>query len=499
MDNSRYVPSAEELHAAEKLLKSRSFPELERLSESYIEKITGKKWTDETVLEKIRAAVVSQKDAYWKEGVKRSVSYTGAYSVLSYIAYQMPGYVFEISEFLLSLISRGLMRKHIRVLDLGAGPGTASAAVIRIFSLFPEMSAEICAAERMDTHREAYSYLIPELLKTSGNCTAEKPLSMDITQKLPEGTFDLIICSNVLNELSGDDEAKTEFLISVSKHLAPDGNLLVFEPADLENAAKLRDISRAAKERGLTIYAPCNDLRGVPCRVHPCWSFQSYDDIKPTALMESLGSDTEKYRYINTDVKFSYVVLRTDGHRRCGYKIPADAKRARLSQIKQHEGKRIHVTVSVMSEDIGDAKTYLYLVCDGSGTTPCYLALPAFHRTRDHEALLTAPYAGVVAVDSVLVRWNEKQKAYNLLMGKNSICRLIAGTPVKKSCPDKAKAAVRAGKHPAKSGRPKAVPGPKKASGTGRKPSGKQKQNTKVKVQGTQIKKENHGRERNSA
>ena len=63
MENPRFTPSAEELHAAEKLLKTRSFPELERLSEAYIEKITGKKWNDETVLEKIRAAVVSQKDA----------------------------------------------------------------------------------------------------------------------------------------------------------------------------------------------------------------------------------------------------------------------------------------------------------------------------------------------------------------------------------------------------------------------------------------------------
>ena len=45
MENPRFTPSAEELHAAEKLLKTRSFPELERLSEAYIEKITGKNGT----------------------------------------------------------------------------------------------------------------------------------------------------------------------------------------------------------------------------------------------------------------------------------------------------------------------------------------------------------------------------------------------------------------------------------------------------------------------
>ena len=97
MENPRYVPAAEELAAAENNLKKRTFAELERLSEAYIEKVTGKSWNDETVLEKIRAAVIAQKDTYWKEGKKRSVSYKGAYSVLSYIAYQMPGYVFEIA------------------------------------------------------------------------------------------------------------------------------------------------------------------------------------------------------------------------------------------------------------------------------------------------------------------------------------------------------------------------------------------------------------------
>ena len=440
MENPRYVPAAEELTAAENILKKRTFPELECLSESYIEKITGKPWKDEATLEKIRAAVISQKDTYWKEGKKRTVSYKGAYSVLSYIAYQMPGYVFEIAEYLTSLIASGLIRKHIRVLDVGAGPGTASAAVIKALSAFPNISAEICAVERADTHREAYSYLIPALIEKCGkNCAAEKPVSMDITKTLPDGEFDVIICANVLNELPLDDDGKTEFLLRLSKHLTSDGNLLVFEPADLENATHLRAVSRSAKEHGLTLYAPCNDLRGVPCRVSPCWSFCSYQDIQPTRLMKELGSDEEKYRYINTDVKFSYAVFRTDGHRRCGYKIPADAKRARLSQIKRHEGKRIHVTVSVMSSDIGDMKNYLYLVCDGSGTVPCYLALPAFHRTPEHEALLTAAYGSVVAVDSVLVRWNEKQNAYNLLMGKNSWCRLIAGTSTNEPCPDKAK------------------------------------------------------------
>ena len=442
MDNPRYTPNDEERKALSTLLSERSIPKLNKLTLSYIEKVTDKKWDDETVLERIRSAVSGQKESYWKEGEKKSVAYRGAYSVLSYMAYQMPGYVHEVSEFFAALVNAGLMRKHIRVLDVGAGPGTATIGIARVLSVISGMTAEITAVERADTHREAYSYLVPRMLQSfGGNSKANKPLSLDITKELPEGEFDLIICANVVNELTSlDREGKADLLVALSTRLSRDGNLAVLEPADLENATALRDISRMAKEKGLTIYAPCNDLRGVPCKVSPCWTFQSYADIKPTRLMYALGGEKEKYRFVNTDVKFSYAVFRTDGHRKCGYKIPADAKRARLSQIKRHEGKRIHVTVSVMSNDIGDAKNYLFLACDGSGSVPCYLALPAFHRTPEHEALLTASYGSVVAVDSVLVRYNQKQKAYNLLMGQESFCRMIAGTSTGVPALDKAKA-----------------------------------------------------------
>jgi hypothetical protein len=151
-------------------------------------------------------------------------------------------------------------------------------------------------------------------------------------------------------------------------------------------------------------------------------------DIQPTKLMFALGGDEKKFRFMNTDVKFSYAILRKDGHRRCGYRVPVAAKRARLAHLKKHLGKHIHVTVSVMSADIGDAKNYLYLVCDGTGSMPTYVALPAHHRNPKHEALLSAPYSSVVAIDSVLVRFNKNQNAYNLLMTPESSARLIVGT-----------------------------------------------------------------------
>lgn len=427
----RHVLTDEEEKRLHHLISTRAVdPRLDALTPSYVEKVSGKNWKDEIVLEKIRAAVTAQKDAYWKDGEKRVVQYKGGYSVLAYMTYQMPGYVAEFTEFFVRMIRDGLIRDHVRILDVGAGPGTVTVAVARVLEQCEGMTAEVVALERSENHRDAYAYVVTEFVKSAGGrVTAGRPIAADITASLPEGEFDLIVCSNMINELAVDDEKKAELMIQLSSRLTPDGNLVLIEPADLANATMLRNLSRDLKRRGLTLYAPCNDIRGVHCAVAPCWTFATYEDIKPTSLMLALSEGEEKYRFVNTDVKFSYAVLRKDGHRRCGYRMPAAAKRARLSQLKKHLGRRIHLTVSVMSAEIGDGKNYLFLVCDGTGDTPAYVALPAHHRSPEHESLLRAPYGSVVAIDSVLVRFNKNQNAYNLLMGPESFTRMIVGVP----------------------------------------------------------------------
>ena len=434
----RHVLTDAEETRLHKLIENRSSDSrLDSLTLAYIEKISGKKWNDEGVLEKIRAAITIQKDSYWKEGERRVVQYKGGYSVLGYMAYQMPGYVAEFTEFFVRLLREGLIRDHIRILDVGAGPGTVAVAVARVLEVCDGITAEVVSLERSEVFREAYMAIVPAFVHAAGDhVTVPRAIAADITKTMPEGEFDLIVCSNMINELAVYGGERTDLMMQLSTHLVADGNLILLEPADLANATMLRDLSRDLKRRGLTLYAPCNDIRGVHCTVSPCWTFVTYADIRPTKLMFALGGDAEKFRFVNSDVKFSYAILRKDGHRRCGYRVPAAAKRARLAQLKKHVGKRIHVTVSVMSADIGDAKNYLYLVCDGTGEVPVYVALPAHHRNPEHEALLSAPYGSVVAIDSVLVRFNPKQNAYNLLMAPESFTRLIVGV-AGPSAPDK--------------------------------------------------------------
>ena len=73
-----------------------------------------------------------------------------------------------------------------------------------------------------------------------------------------------------------------------------------------------------------------------------------------------------------------------------------------------------------MSGDLGDAKSHVYKVCDGTARQPVFAVLPAYHVTPGNRALLEAPYGSVLHLRDVLVRENPKTRAINLLVSRSS-------------------------------------------------------------------------------
>jgi hypothetical protein len=136
--------------------------------------------------------------------------------------------------------------------------------------------------------------------------------------------------------------------------------------------------------------------------------------------MDTLARCEESYRYMNVDIKYSYAILRRDGKRRCGYRVAPSSKFLRLSKAHMHVGNRVNVAVVKMSGELGDAKTHLFKVCDGTAKTPIYAVVPAFHLTPENEAIRSAPYGTVLEMRGVLVRYNKAHDAYNLLVNRNT-------------------------------------------------------------------------------
>ncbi len=411
--------------AQEAFFSSPHVPEkLERLIERYVSRKTEKAWDDPAVLDKIRKAIVAQKAGYWKEGPKRRISYEKGYDILGYLAYQFPVYFVQTEHILYEMALERLFKDRMKVLDVGTGPGTVPLALADLYGRAGCGEAVVYSLEKFDENIEAFMSLVPPYAEGSG-VSVEKPIKGDLlnlkADKLPGG-IDLMIFSNVLNELNVDAERKAELVRAMAEKLADDGNMLIVEPADKVNSLEMRKLVVMLMDRGMGVYSPCSFIWCARCHPKSCWTFQEKEDIKPPRLMQKLAEE-KPYRFMNTDIKYSYAVLRKDNLSREKYRVPEKAKFARLSKLRAHLEKHINIVAAVMSGDLGDTKDHVFKVCDGTSVKPTYAVLPFFHESPKNEALLKAKYGQVVEMYGVLARYNKEYNAYNLLVTRNTVVK----------------------------------------------------------------------------
>jgi SAM-dependent methyltransferase len=397
--------------------------------ERYITKKTGKEWSDPVIIQRLRRAIVAQKDDYWKPAHKRSLHYTKGYSVLGYLAYHFPVYFMQTQHLLTMLARDGLLKKNMRILDVGTGPGVVPLAIADFYTRLDDARATIWSLERSEEHIEAFIDLRNAFVPTGGRVSIKPPLKTDIMaidRTALSGTFDLIIFSNVLNELVDDaKDIRSDIVTHLSERLAPDGSILIIEPADKENATRMRALSIALLKKGLSIFGPCSFIWGSTCTAPHCWSFETAPAIRLTRLMETLAHCEDSYRYVNTDIKYSYAILRKDTLKRGSYSLSAGSRFLRFSKLHLHVGKRINVAGVKMSHELGDARSHVFKLCDGTAKTPVYAVLPSYHITPENDMITSAPYGSVLELRNVLVRYNREHDAYNLLVSRNTHISLI--------------------------------------------------------------------------
>jgi hypothetical protein len=420
-----YLMNPEELERQQHFFTKREMPgSLAQSIEKYITKKVGKDWNDPVIIERLRRAIVSQKDDYWKPSHKRSLHYIKGYSVLGYLAYHFPVYFIQTEHLLLMIARDGLLKKSMTILDVGTGPGVVPLAIADFYSRLDDAQATIYSLERSEEHIEAFTYLRDTFVGGSGKVRINPPTKTDIrsmdSDKLPE-KIDLVIFSNILNELpDATIDIRADIVAQISERLAPDGSILIVEPADEENATRMRSLTVALQKKGLSVYSPCSFIWGSTCTAPRCWSFETAPAIKLSRLMETLAHCEDSYRYVNTDIKYSYAILRKDGLRKENYRLPGGSKFLRLSKLHLHVGKRINIAGVKMSGELGDARSHVFKLCDGTAKTPVYAVLPSYHITPENDLITSAPYGSILELRNVLVRYNKTHDAYNLLVSRNT-------------------------------------------------------------------------------
>jgi SAM-dependent methyltransferase len=397
---------------------------LQDLTEQYIGYKTGKPWNDPLVLERIRSAIMQQKGQYWKEGEPRRIGYRKGYAVIAYLAYHAPVYFSQFQHAFLMLVKDGLIPCHARILDVGSGPGIVPLAISACAREIPEFSAELFALERSEEFLESYRFLVTRFTGGEPRITTYPAIAGDLRGSedlLLPSALDLIVMQNVTNELVQESpEKRAEYLKCLSRLLVRGGCMIIIEPAELRNASEMRKMIQAATGHDLHIHSPCTWIWNTRCAAERCWSFIEKPPVQPTRLMIALAGKRDAFRFLNTDIKFSYAVLVNNQRRRHCYTIDKDSSFSRLSSLKGRIGRRVNVVGGLMSGDIGDKGTHVFLICDGTSRQPVYVVLPHFHLSPENRELLSLPYSSILEINGALVRFNQKHGAWNLFLTRNS-------------------------------------------------------------------------------
>ena len=271
----------------------------------------------------------------------------------AYLLYFMPVNIAKVASVLVELAS--FPRGPLRVLDLGAGPGAASLAFLQHLSssgteahsgtqvlAIDRNRDALCDAEAVwaavSSRREGAPLGSPPPAPTlgeaaplgspppaptsagSGHSLRLQAQALDLERAGSRApwkgdTFDLILVVNVLNELFRDARdpltRRVKLLVQLLDSLAPNGTLIVIEPALRETTRALHEVrDRLLAEGKANVYSPCLHERPCPALIKPeDWCHEERAWTPPPGVQDI----DRQVGFIKDALKFSYVVLRKDG------------------------------------------------------------------------------------------------------------------------------------------------------------------------------------------
>ena len=189
-------------------------------------------------------------------------------------------------------------RRGLRVLDLGAGSGAATAALLDAWGLPGETTLLDRSPVGLDVARD----LLVDVYRHAPRTTRGD------LRELPDGQWDVLLVSYALNEslATAPEAEQTKWIAAAARRLTPNGLLLLCEPL-IDSAGPFMDRLRTAAlgEAGLHIWAPCPHAQACPlaARRSSCHDVRNWR-MPPAAqaLNNRLGRNIQ-------DLKFSFLAL----------------------------------------------------------------------------------------------------------------------------------------------------------------------------------------------
>jgi SAM-dependent methyltransferase len=123
--------------------------------------------------------------------------------------------------------------------------------------------------------------------------------------------------------------------------------------------------------------------------------------------------------FVNVDVQFSHVILRTDGTRRREFTAhPSES--AKMAEMERHVTERVNLVAVKLSHSLSEeGENAVFKIGDGSEAVGNFAVLTK--ETSLNRALREAAYGSLLSFEDVLVLWNEDEKAYNLVVDERTV------------------------------------------------------------------------------
>jgi len=189
------------------------------------------------------------------------------------------------------------------VLDLGSGPAPMS------FASLDHGASEVTAADRSELALK----LAAELAGEAGEPLAVRGWDPLRGERIPDGSFDLVIMGHLLNELwVGDtDEAGKicELIERFSGSLRKGGAVTIIEPALLLTSRRLLGIRDILVKRGFPVLAPCLFKEECPAlkkEGNTCHTDRSWEPprmVKEIAKAAGINKDALKMSFLTVAQK----------------------------------------------------------------------------------------------------------------------------------------------------------------------------------------------------
>ncbi len=249
----------------------------------------------------------------------------------AYHSYFLPVNLSKVQVLLDELLEDSAMEaldRPMAVLDLGCGPGTGALALLDwLWHRSPEraksvsvLAADASRASLQDAKRLWEVYCQEVGISSGGfRCiegNLEHPFKGDLGKQIVrDGPYDLMIMANCLNELfpaSVDPSAERAAVVAqLLPFLAPHGTIMIVEPALRQTARLLHQVRNRLLKQGLcTVYSPCLHEGACPALDHPDdWCHEE----RPWQTPPTVAAIDWEVGFIKDALKFSYLLLRTDG------------------------------------------------------------------------------------------------------------------------------------------------------------------------------------------